>query len=131
MLVAGAVAQAQVEAPLQPPLADPVLEHRYRSLIREIRCPLCPNASIAESGAPIAADLRAEIRRLLLAGESDDAIKDYLSSRYGDFVLYKPRFNPTTWVLWGGPIALLAIGSFVFWRVLRTRRNQPLDEDPT
>ena len=110
---------------------DPALNQRYWDLIREIRCPLCQNESIADSSAPVAADLRREVRRLLAEGKSDEDIKDFLSSRYGDFVLYRPRVAPDTYALWGGPFVLLIVGALVFWRVVRKRGNQPLgDDDP-
>jgi len=108
---------------------DPALNQRYWSLIREIRCPLCQNESIADSSAPVAADLRREVRRMLAEGKSDDDIKDFLSSRYSDFVLYRPRVAPETYALWGGPIVLLIVGALVFWRVVRKRASQPLGED--
>jgi cytochrome c-type biogenesis protein CcmH len=111
--------------------ADPALNQRYLSLIREIRCPLCQNESIADSEAPVAADLRREVRRLMGEGASDDQIKDFLSARYGDFVLYRPRVNEATWALWAGPFVFLLIGGIVFWRILKARRGQPMDdEDP-
>jgi cytochrome c-type biogenesis protein CcmH len=109
---------------------DPVLNQRYRELIAEVRCPKCLNESIADSDAPVAADLRREVHRLVAEGKSNDDVRDFLSARYGEFVLYRPRVAPVTYALWGGPFLFLAIGSFVFWRVLRVRRNQPLDEDP-
>jgi cytochrome c-type biogenesis protein CcmH len=109
---------------------DPVLDARYRALIREVRCPKCQNESIADSKAPVAADLRREIREQIANGATDEQVTEFLLARYGDFVLYRPRVNPTTWALWGGPFVFLAIGSLVFWRVLRVRRTQPLDEDP-
>jgi cytochrome c-type biogenesis protein CcmH len=109
---------------------DPALNARYLALIREIRCPKCLNESIADSSAPVAADLRREVRRLMGEGKSDDEVKTFMSSRYGDFVLYRPRVNETTWALWAGPFVFLLIGAFVFWRVLAKRRLQPLDEDP-
>lgn len=108
---------------------DPVLNERYWGLIREVRCPLCLNESIADSGAPVAADLRREVHRLVAEGKSDEEVKDFLSSRYGEFVLYRPRVTPVTYALWGAPFFMLLVGAFVFWRVLRVRRNQPLDED--
>lgn len=108
---------------------DPVLDARYRSLIREIRCPKCLNESIAESDAPVAADLRREVRRLIGEGASDDAVKTFLSDRYGEFVLYRPRVSPTTWALWAAPFLLLAGGGFVFWRIIATRSRQPLDDE--
>jgi cytochrome c-type biogenesis protein CcmH len=108
---------------------DPVLNERYRALIHEIRCPKCLNESIAESDAPVATDLRREVRRLIAEGSTDDEVKTFLSARYGEFVLYRPRVSQTTWALWAGPFVFLLIGGFAFWRVLVARRNQPLDED--
>jgi cytochrome c-type biogenesis protein CcmH len=64
-------------------------------------------------------------------GETDGEIVDFLVARYGDFVMYRPLIKPETWALWAGPFVFLAIGALVFWRVLKTRRAQPLDEDPT
>jgi cytochrome c-type biogenesis protein CcmH len=109
--------------------SDPAMNDRYIALIREIRCPKCLNESIADSSAPVAADLRREVRRLMGEGKSDDAIKDFLSARYGDFVLYRPRVSEATWALWAGPFVFLVIGGVVFWRILRTRRRQPMDDE--
>jgi cytochrome c-type biogenesis protein CcmH len=108
---------------------DPVLNERYRALIREIRCPKCLNESIAESDAPVATDLRREVRRLIGEGASDDEVKTFLSARYGEFVLYRPRVSQATWALWAGPFVFLLIGGVVFWRILAARRKQPLDQD--
>jgi cytochrome c-type biogenesis protein CcmH len=108
---------------------DPALNARYRALIGEIRCPKCLNESIGESNAPVAADLRREVRRLLGEGASDDEIKTFLSDRYGEFVLYSPRLTPTTFVVWAAPFLLVAFGAFVFWRIVAARSNQPLDEE--
>jgi cytochrome c-type biogenesis protein CcmH len=126
VLFAFAVGAAEIEATFD----DPVLNERYWGLIREVRCPKCLNESIADSAAPVAADLRREVHRLVAEGKSDDEVKDFLSSRYGDFVLYRPRIAPVTYALWGGPFLLLVVGSVVFWRVLRVRGKQSLDEDP-
>jgi len=108
---------------------DPQLNERYQALIREIRCPKCLNESIADSNAPVAADLRREVRRLMGEGATDNDVKDFLSARYGEFVLYRPRVTQTTWALWAGPFVFLLIGAAVFWRILRVRGSQPLDED--
>lgn len=108
---------------------DPALEARYQALTHEIRCPKCLNESIAESKAPVAAELRREIRRLLGEGASDDEVKTFLSERYGDFVLYRPRMTPTTFAVWAAPFVLLALGALVFWRILAARSGQPLDEE--
>jgi cytochrome c-type biogenesis protein CcmH len=110
---------------------DPVLNARYIALVREIRCPKCLNESIADSDAPVAADLRREVRRLMGDGATDEDVKNFLAARYGEFVLYRPRVTPTTWALWAGPFVLLLIGSLVFWRVLKARGAQPLGEDAT
>jgi cytochrome c-type biogenesis protein CcmH len=110
---------------------DPALNERYRALIREIRCPKCLNEPIAESKAPVAAELRREVRRLIGEGASDDEVKTFLSSRYGEFVLYSPRLTPTTFAVYAAPFLLLALGALVFWRILAARRNQPLDEELT
>ena len=124
-LVIFGAAAAELEATFD----DPALNERYWGLIREVRCPKCLNESIADSAAPVAADLRREVHRLVSEGKSDAEVKDFLSSRYGDFVLYRPRVAPVTYALWGGPFVFLVIGSVVFWRVLQKRRAQPLDLD--
>ena len=124
-LVTFGAAAAELEATFD----DPALNERYWGLIREVRCPKCLNESIADSAAPVAADLRREVHRLVSEGKSDAEVKDFLSSRYGDFVLYRPRVAPVTYALWGGPFVFLVIGSVVFWRVLKKRRAQPLDLD--
>jgi cytochrome c-type biogenesis protein CcmH len=108
---------------------DPVMNERYRTLLREIRCPKCLNTSIADSDAPIAADLRREVHQKMAEGNSDEQIIDYLVSRYGEFVVYRPPLQPSTWALWGGPVALLALGGLVFARILKDRAGRPLDED--
>ena len=108
---------------------DPAMNARYIALIREIRCPKCLNESIADSDAPVAADLRREVRRLMGEGASDDDVKSFLSERYGEFVLYRPRVTQATWALWAGPFVFLLIGAVVFWRILRVRRTQSMDED--
>jgi len=108
---------------------DPVLEAEYQALIREVRCLVCQNQAISDSSAPLAADLRREIRELMAAGARRDEVTQFLVERYGDFVLYRPPLQPTTWALWGAPIALCALGLFVFARVVRARLKQPLGEE--
>jgi len=112
------------------PFDDPVLEARYQSLIREIRCPKCQNETIADSNAEIAADLRRQVRERVAAGDSEQEIVEFLRARYGDFVLYRPQLMPSTWALWAGPFVVLAVGALAVWRVLARRTAQPLDEDP-
>jgi len=123
------VANAGFAAEREGTFDDPVLEQRYWNLIREIRCPKCLNESIADSDAPVAADLRREVRRLVASGATDEQVTEFMINRYGDFVLYRPRLTPTTWALWAGPFIFLAVGSLVFYRILRVRRTQSLDED--
>ena len=125
-----ALAATAWAAAAQEGFDDPVLDARYRALTREIRCPKCLNENIAESKAPVAADLRREVRRLIAEGASDDEVKTFLSSRYGVFVLYRPPLTPTTFAVWAAPFLLLAVGGLVFWRVLAARTTQVIDEDP-
>lgn len=127
MILVAAPAAFAIEAELG--FDDPAMNERYRMLLREIRCPKCLNTSIADSDAPIAADLRREVHQKMAQGYQDDEIIRFLVSRYGEFVVYRPPLQPSTWALWGGPIALLAIGGFVFARILKDRANRPLDED--
>ena len=91
-------------------LKDPALEARARALSRELRCMVCQNQSIDDSDAPLARDLRILVRERLTAGDSDRAVLDYLTARYGDFVLLKPRFAWHTALLWLLPALLLAAG---------------------
>ena len=112
------------------PFADAALEQRYQALIRETRCLVCQNQTIADSNAPLASDLRRQIRQQLADGASDTDIVNYLVTRYGDFVLYRPPMKPTTWLLWSGPALLVLIGLLVFARVIYVRSRQPLDEEP-
>lgn len=101
-------------------LADPVLEARARGLSVHFRCLVCQNQSIDDSDAPLARDLRLLIRERLTAGDSDNQVVDYLVSRYGEFVLLKPRFATHTLVLWLGPFVILLAG-LAF--VIRNRRR--------
>lgn len=102
--------------------ADEAERQRYRSLIEELRCPKCQNQNIADSDAPIAMDLRAQVYRMLEEGQSNEQIIDYLVSRYGDFVLYKPPVTARTLLLWYGPAGLL-LGGFVLLGVVVLRRR--------
>lgn len=108
---------------------DPAMNERYRGLLNELRCPKCQNESIADSGAPIAADLREKVRTRMEQGRSDEEIRDFLVTRYGNFITYRPPVTPTTWALWGGPAALLVVGGLVFYRIVRDRAAQPIEED--
>lgn len=105
-------------------------EARYRSLSEEFRCPKCLNTNLAGSDAPIAADLRDTVHRLILEGATDQAIRDYLQARYGDFVLYNPPVRRGTLLLWLTPAVLLAIGAFAIVVMVLRRRgvDEPLND---
>ncbi len=98
-------------------------QRRYRALIEELRCPKCQNQNLAGSDAPIAQDLRREVYRLINSGSSDQEILQYMLERYGDFVLYRPRFTLETLALWLGPVVLVLIGMGIWWRLSRTTRE--------
>lgn len=126
LLLAGLAAHA-IDA--DPPIADPQREALYQRLIHEVRCLVCQNQTVGDSTAPLAGDLRREIRRMVVEGRSEQEIKDFLLERYGDFVLYKPEFKATTALLWLAPALLLAIGLVVLVIVVRRRRFLPIDID--
>ncbi|MEM5429763.1 cytochrome c-type biogenesis protein [Cupriavidus oxalaticus] len=94
------------------------LDARVHALSNELRCLVCQNQTLADSNADLAVDLRHQIREQLRGGASDQAVKDYLVQRYGDFVLYKPPLRPLTWLLWFGPLLLVA---GVAWAIVRSR----------
>ena len=107
-------------------LSDPALEARARDLSAEIRCLVCQNQSIDESDAELAREMRLLIRERLAAGESESAIKEYLVSRYGDFVLFRPPVIPATYLLWFGPFLLMLVGALAAFAYLRAqRRHRP------
>lgn len=125
-LAAGAVhAQAVRDAtPLE--FRDEAEARRFNALVGELRCVMCQNQSLADSNAQIAHDLRREVFDLMREGRSDAEIRDYLVARYGEFVLYRPRFGGHTWILWLGPGLLLLGGALVVVRIVRSRSRQPL-----
>lgn len=102
--------------------ADPVVEKRLIAISEELRCLVCQNESLAASRADLAMDLRRELRTLIKQGKSDTEIKEFMVSRYGDFVLYRPPVKPTTWLLWIGPFGLMLVGVAALFFYLR-RRN--------
>lgn len=115
---------------------DPAQQARYEHLIRDLRCLVCQNQSIADSNATLASDLRREVRDMMIAGQSDDQIRDFMTTRYGDFVLYRPPVRPRTWLLWSAPVLLLlggiGIAALVVARRARAAKANPetLDEEP-
>ena len=104
-------------------------EARLREVAKDLRCLVCQNESIADSQAGLAQDLRKEIRGQIIAAKTNQEIVDYLVQRYGDFVHYKPPFNPKTYLLWLGPFILLCFLIFALWRYVRKQSNEkPLDQ---
>jgi cytochrome c-type biogenesis protein CcmH len=133
VLLLGSAGVLQAAAPFDLYAFDSAAdEQRFRGLIAELRCPKCLNTNLAGSDAPIAADLRRTVHRLIHEeGMSDEEILSFLQARYGDFVLYKPPFRPDTWILWFGPLLFLMLGVLVLWRVLRQPPGKPLTSDET
>ncbi|HEY4162121.1 MAG TPA: cytochrome c-type biogenesis protein [Dongiaceae bacterium] len=112
-----------VDKTLDHPLADPAMEARARTLMKEIRCVVCQSESINESDADIATDLRNIVREQMAAGHSDQEIEDYLTARYGDFVLLDPPFKARTLILWLGPFVLVAVAALGIYMAVRKRRG--------
>ncbi len=110
-----------------PPVADdPVVEARLVEIAQELRCLVCQNESLSSSRAELAEDLRREVRSLIRKGSTDQEIKDFLVSRYGDFVLYRPQVKPLTWGLWFGPALALLLGLWFLLAHLKQRlKNTP------
>jgi len=127
LLLVTPVALAQEARPMAE---DPFLEARLNSLSKELRCLVCQNETLADSRADLALDLRREIREQMKAGKSDKEIVAFLTDRYGQFILYRPRVTPVTYLLWFGPFVLLLAGLVVLFRYIKTRRDaipeQPL-----
>jgi len=114
LLAASAVAQ------------DPALDKRVTGLAHELRCLVCQNQTLAESNAPLAVDLRNQIREQLAQGASERDVIDFMVARYGDFVLYRPPLKATTLALWIGPFVLLLGGALLLWRrIVRRRVPEP------
>ncbi len=121
----------------EPPLPDARQQARYERLVRELRCLVCQNETIADSNAPLAADLRRELRRMIVAGQNDDEIRGFLTARYGDFVLYRPPVSGRTLFLWAAPGVLLlaalgTAGVFIARKARAARQDErllDLDED--
>jgi cytochrome c-type biogenesis protein CcmH len=131
VLMAGAAAYAV--DPTEMP--TPELQQRYLGLTHELRCMQCQNEAISDSPVSLAADLRRQVREMLLAGKSDDDVRNYMVARYGDFILFRPRVAARTIWLWSAPGVLLLIGAAVAVRITKQRAalvaqdNEPVDED--
>ena len=116
-------------------LPDPVLQARYVALTHELRCMQCQNESLADSPVDLAADLRRQVRDMLLAGRSDQEVRDWMTARYGDFILFRPRYSTRNAWLWAAPGILMLIGAVVAGRIVRQRTallahdGEPVEED--
>jgi cytochrome c-type biogenesis protein CcmH len=118
-------AQVQEE---EVPSDDPVIEARLANLSKELRCLQCQNQTLADSPAGLAADLRREIRVQMKAGKSDQEVVAFLTQRYGDFILYKPRVTYTTYLLWFGPFVLLLGGLYLLFYYIKQRRDSMIEK---
>ena len=111
-------------------LEDPGLQTRFERITQQLRCLVCQNESIADSNADLAVDLRQQVREMLVAGKSNDAIFDFMTARYGEFVRFNPPLEPKTLLIWGAPFIMLLLGGAIIYRVARQRARMPLDDEP-
>ena len=109
-------------------LENPALQLRFEHITKELRCLVCQNESIADSNVELAGDLRRQVREMLVAGKSDDAIFNFMTDRYGDFVRFAPPLSSKTLLIWGAPFIMVLLGAFIVFRVARQRSRMPLDE---
>ena len=109
--------------------SDPDDAARYWRLISELRCLVCQNQNLADSNAALARDMREVVARMVREGKPDRAVVDFMTARYGDFVLYRPPFRPSTWALWLGPPGLVLLGLLAVAAVVRRPRRAALDAD--
>jgi len=112
-------------------LQDPALQARFERIAGQLRCLVCQNESIADSNVELAADLRRQVREMLVAGQSDEAIFSFMTDRYGEFVRFSPPVEAKTVAIWGAPFLMLALGGFIIYRVVRQRSRLPLDDAPS
>jgi cytochrome c-type biogenesis protein CcmH len=130
-----AVAASNVGAVDPTEMPTPALQERYLGLTHELRCMQCQNESIADSPVDLAADLRRQVHDMLLAGKSDDDVRNYMVARYGEFILFRPRMSLKNAWLWLTPGVLILIGAIVAVRIIQQRSllvtadNEPLEED--
>ncbi len=111
-------------------IEDPALQARFERITKDLRCLVCQNESIADSNAELAGDLRRQVREMLVAGKSDDAIFQFMTDRYGEFVRFNPPLEAKTLLIWGAPFVMLLIGAGIVYRIVRQRSRMPLDDDP-
>ena len=130
-----AIAASNAEAVDPTEMPTPALQERYLGLTHELRCMQCQNESIADSPVDLAADLRRQVHDMLLAGKSDDDVRNFMVARYGEFILFRPRMSLKNAWLWLTPGVLILIGAIVAVRIIQQRSslvtedNEPLEED--
>jgi cytochrome c-type biogenesis protein CcmH len=135
LLLALALATAKSYAVDPTQMPTPELQKRYLGLTHELRCMQCQNEAIADSPVDLAADLRRQVHDMLLAGKSDEDVRDFMVSRYGEFILFRPRMSLRNAWLWAAPGVLIVIGAIVAIRIVRQRSklvaqdNEPLEEE--
>lgn len=112
-------------------IEDRALQARFEAITKNLRCLVCQNESIADSNVELAANLRRQVREMLIAGASDEAIFDFMTDRYGEFVRFNPPLERKTLLIWGAPFIALLLGGFVIVRVVRHRSHMPLDDEPS
>jgi cytochrome c-type biogenesis protein CcmH len=134
--LAGLVLYTTVALAVDPTqMPTPALQERYLGLTHELRCMQCQNEAISDSPVDLAADLRRQVRDMLLAGKSDDDVRNYMTARYGEFILFRPRKSWKNAWLWGAPGVLILVGALVAVRIIQQRSalvpqdNEPLEED--
>ena len=126
---AGVDMQSAIDANDQ--LVDPRLQARFEHIAGQLRCLVCQNESIADSNVELASDLRRQVREMLVAGKSDDAILDYMTDRYGEFVRFSPPLEAKTLLIWGAPFIVLLVGVGIIVGIVRRRSRMPIDDEPT
>lgn len=129
-LCAALVAGLAAASPLWAQTLDPTQQRRYQDLINQLRCLVCQNQSIAESNADLANDLREQVRLQIEAGRRDEEIIDYMTARYGDYVLYRPPLKWKTSALWFGPFVILLAAIVVALRTVRRAPPAPANPAP-
>jgi cytochrome c-type biogenesis protein CcmH len=112
-------------------IEDPALQARFEGITKELRCLVCQNESIADSNVELASDLRRQVREMLVAGKSDDAIFEFMTDRYGEFIRFSPPVERKTLLIWGAPFIALVLGTGIIIRIVRRRSRMPLDDEPS
>ena len=130
LLCGGLCGAVQPDVDVNGQLKDPALQARFERITQNLRCLVCQNESIADSNVELASDLRRQVREMLADGKSDDAIFDFMTDRYGEFVRFNTPFEPKTLVIWGAPFIMLAAGLLIVVRIVRQRARLPVDDEP-